>query len=332
VNSNWRRIWYDEGTGRLRSGWRVLAFIGIALLVSNLLMAVQIIPVAGMRDPLKLPAYLQQLLASVAMIPGFLIAGIWALRRFDHLPAYTLGLTPIGPWVRGLLGGLCLGAAAAVALVLIYTGGGLATFVLREPMPGLPALAVVVASLLVIAVAEELVFRGYLFQTLLRGIGPLATVLLMALLFAAWSMQGGKVTPLAFTNQLLFGVLLGLLYLRTGALWLPIGVHGGWNIAAYLLGLPTTGLFAPLPPLFTPHYTITAGLLPLVGPHGESIIAGLFLALLGFFSYSRQGLSLASYWWEWRSLQLSQNQPICWDFAIDGRYYQWKLQVRDQQE
>ena len=43
-------------------------------------------------------------------------------------------------------------------------------------------------------------------------------------------------------NTVLIGVLLSVAYLRTRALWLPWGIHFGWNLTLGLLfGLPLSG-------------------------------------------------------------------------------------------
>jgi hypothetical protein len=44
-------------------------------------------------------------------------------------------------------------------------------------------------------------------------------------------------------STVLVGVLLALAYLRTRALWLPWGIHWGWNATLGLVfGLPVSGL------------------------------------------------------------------------------------------
>jgi hypothetical protein len=44
-------------------------------------------------------------------------------------------------------------------------------------------------------------------------------------------------------NTVLIGVVLAIAYLRTRALWLPWGLHFGWNASLGLLfGLPVSGL------------------------------------------------------------------------------------------
>jgi uncharacterized protein len=40
--------------------------------------------------------------------------------------------------------------------------------------------------------------------------------------------------------------VLGYAYVRSGDLWLPIGLHFGWNMALPLLGAPLSGFDMPL--------------------------------------------------------------------------------------
>jgi len=97
-----------------------------------------------------------------------------------------------------------------------------------------------------VALHEECLFRGYPFQRLIESWGPWPAQLAMALLFALahWGNPGltDATRPLAILNLILASVLLGLCYLRTRSLALPIGVHLGWNWAqGCLLGFPVSG-------------------------------------------------------------------------------------------
>ena len=52
-------------------------------------------------------------------------------------------------------------------------------------------------------------------------------------------------TPIAIANLLLAGVLLALAYERTRHLWLPIGIHLGWNVVSGpILGYDVSGYVA----------------------------------------------------------------------------------------
>lgn len=94
------------------------------------------------------------------------------------------------------------------------------------------------------ALHEELAFRGYLYQKL-RTWSRGGAIAITAVLFAALHAGNWGVTPIAMTNLLLAGVLLALAYERTQHLWLPIGIHLGWNIASGpILGYGVSGYIA----------------------------------------------------------------------------------------
>src|SRR5581483_1890578 len=62
---------------------------------------------------------------------------------------------------------------------------------------------------------------------------------------------------LGLANTFLWGVLLGYAFLRSGDLWLPIGLHFGWNCALPLLGTPLSGFNMAITG-YTLHWTGSA--------------------------------------------------------------------------
>ncbi len=107
----------------------------------------------------------------------------------------------------------------------------------------LPNLAAVMLALICGALAEELVFRGYPFQHLVKGHRrrPGRDRLLRHLRRAARSEPlAGNVGASAIPS--LIGVLLSIAYLRTRALWLPMGHSFRMESDLGLLfGLPLSG-------------------------------------------------------------------------------------------
>ncbi len=195
------------------------------------------------------------------------------------------------------------------------------------------ALILLLIAMLIAGMAEEVVFRGYFFQTLLRGIGPLATLFITSALFALAHMQGPHVTLLAVTNIFLAGILFGMLYLRLGTLWLLIGLHAGWDFAQFLFGLPCSGIHIPIA---TPLTTVLGSLSWLTGgPYGLEGGVGVSVLLLGVIAivtYSHRGLPIESFWWEWRELTKTIIPHSRGISPFDGRYYQWKLLGGDGRE
>ena len=91
------------------------------------------------------------------------------------------------------------------------------------------------------AASEEIMFRGYGFQMLLRVWGPFTTVFTVGAVFAVLHANNPHATSLALVNTAGFGALFGWAFLRSGDLWMPIGLHFGWNFTLPLFGVNISG-------------------------------------------------------------------------------------------
>jgi membrane protease YdiL (CAAX protease family) len=165
-----------------------------------------------------------------------------ALRVFERMPITAAGLGWRGGSGRNLAIGIVTGIVAATLVTLLPLALGMAEM---KPDPDLPASAsgalFVTVLLLFGAIGEELLFRGYAFQILARGIGPVPTLIFSAALFGAVHMANLNATALGIANTAGFGVVLGYAFLRTGELWLPIGIHFGWNWMLPVAGVNVSG-------------------------------------------------------------------------------------------
>jgi membrane protease YdiL (CAAX protease family) len=160
------------------------------------------------------------------------LANSVTVRVYERGRLADLGLAWVQRSPTELLWGIGLGVIAPVVILGDAWAAGAARFEATAPVEHRWATIAFVSVLLLFAAAgEELLFRGYAFQLLVRVLGAYATILPMGVLFGFMHMNNPNVTPLALGNTMLWGVLLGWAYLRTGALWLPIGLHFGWNLA-----------------------------------------------------------------------------------------------------
>ena len=175
-----------------------------------------------------------------------LILAALALLRLQERPLKELGLKLGGRWAAefgiGVLGGaLIIGLAALLARA---TGGFHWERGLR---PSFASLLPGLWLYLCVALEEELMFHGYLLRRACDGLGRWPGLLLLAAFFAYahWSNPGMADTAtraFAMANIAFAGVLLGLCYLKTGSLALPIGVHLGWNFTqGNILGFGVSG-------------------------------------------------------------------------------------------
>jgi membrane protease YdiL (CAAX protease family) len=126
----------------------------------------------------------------------------------------------------GILGGI--GAALVVLGVSILVRAADLEPVQNEHFRWPSALFVSIV-LLFGAVGEEMLFRGYAFQVLVKAIGPFATILPMSVLFGLAHSGNLNFSWIALINTMLWGIVLGYAFLISGDLWLPIGLHFGWN-------------------------------------------------------------------------------------------------------
>jgi CAAX protease family protein len=182
------------------------------------------------------------------------------------------------------LGYGCLGGMGAAALVL--TGSLLfhAAHLERDPssQAALPSFFFVTVLLLFGSAGEELLFRGFGFQVLLRAWGGWKTILPVGILFAELHAGNPNASWLGLANTAGFGILFGYAFLRSHDIWLPIGLHFGWNFTLPLFGVNVSGLTIRLTG-FTMRWS--AGTLWSGGEYGPeaSILTSAVLLLL--FAY-----------------------------------------------
>jgi membrane protease YdiL (CAAX protease family) len=106
--------------------------------------------------------------------------------------------------------------------------------------------------IILLAITEEIVFRGYILKNLTTFCGKNTAVLIGALLFATFHLLNPNISLLSFLNIFLAGLLLGFLYVKTINLWLPISFHIFWNYIQSLLGYSVSG--EEMPSIFTLEY------------------------------------------------------------------------------
>jgi len=170
------------------------------------------------------------------------VANAVVLRIYERGNLASIGLGWTAASRRNLALGILGGVGAALVVIVVPLLLRIADL---EPVPSehfrWPSMLFVSILLLFGAVGEEMLFRGYGFQVLVKGIGPFATILPMAVLFGLAHSQNLNFGPLPLTNTILWGVVLGYSFLRSGDLWLPIGLHFGWNWTLPLLGVNLSG-------------------------------------------------------------------------------------------
>jgi membrane protease YdiL (CAAX protease family) len=179
--------------------------------------------------------------ATISTFAAAVVATALSMRIYEHAALAEVGF----PWnrasVRNLLLGLGGGAGAALVVLLGPIGEGAAEFVKAPEKPGWTGLLLAMVVLLFGAIGEEMLFHGYGFQILMRVLGPFGTILPVSVLFGLAHSENLNASPLGLLNTGLWGLVFGLAFWRSGDLWLPIGLHAGWNWMLPLFGTPLSG-------------------------------------------------------------------------------------------
>jgi uncharacterized protein len=233
-------------------------------------------------SPIVLPLYLLVLLAVLGLT--------WLFARLlDRRRLQDFGLALKGPWLRDLGLGTGLGILLMSAITVVELLSGwyrLAGFGWEVQPIGTLLGAIVVSFLLFVMVAliEELAFRGYILQNLEREWGPSVALIASSTIFAALhsTNPGADVVPIL--SLIAAGLLLGAGYLITRTLWLPIGLHFSWNFfQGPIFGFPVSGASA-------------GGLLRPVAVGPDSLTGGSFGPEASLVGVAAEVLGLALLW------------------------------------
>lgn len=185
--------------------------------------------------------------AVVAGTVGLFLTGLIAnwltMRIFDRRPLTDIGVHANGPSLSNFLIGVGLGGGSAALMLAAPLLAGTGHLLPKhDDSFNWTSLVFYLAALLFAAAGEEMIFRGYAFQLLVEKMGPFATVLPVGVIFGLAHASNPHASQLAVLNTILWGILLGYAFLRSRDLWLPIGLHYGWNAVLPLFGVNLSGL------------------------------------------------------------------------------------------
>jgi len=246
-----RRVLVSSNERRLRAGWR-LALQLLIMLAGAILFslawglasqAIQAPPVPEGSAAKDLTFLGDTLISLLAITVSVYFARRWLDRRsFD-----SLGLQRGYVW-RDLLFGIALSGAL---MALIYAAGSALGWVhfqgfawqLRPAPEVLAGTVIWILVFVMVGWQEELLSRGYWLRNLQDGLNLPLAVLLSSAFFSMAHLSNPNVTWTAVVGLLAAGVWFAYACLRSGQLWLPIGLHIGWNFfEGKFFGFQVSGL------------------------------------------------------------------------------------------
>lgn len=236
---------------RFRWGWEILFYIlitgaSVTLIVGPLLL---ILSATGLSPQIGKPvtgwiSIIGSILTLAFGYAAFLLGSHLAQRFIKHSGISDLGLKFNRRAISDFAVGFGLGAIIIVVSVLLAWISGYYRFSgfsweFRSGGILIPAFFLVLVAKIQPALVEEVIFRGYLFQTISSRRGILIAVLLSSILFGLAHLASFDETTtwwMAVISTFLAGLVFAQAYLVRMNLWLPIGIHYAWHIVGRLLG------------------------------------------------------------------------------------------------
>ena len=162
---------------------------------------------------------------------SMLIAPILTYMIFEKRDKWSLGIQQPDA-MKSLMQGLAVGILLiSVSFLAIWLFNGLYINTIQYDSETLKAVVVSLGLFILVALSEELLFRGYIQGLLRNHYGANIAIIHSSILFALLHMMNPGIlsTPFTLINIFLVGVFFAVTREITGGIWLAIGFHLTWN-------------------------------------------------------------------------------------------------------
>jgi membrane protease YdiL (CAAX protease family) len=245
-----KQIFINPNSGIIRAGWRIAIFI-IIFITINLSITFIVREILG---SLKGGGLLWFILLGISAT----LAAFLSRKYIDKESLTSLGLQFNKLAILDVIMGVVIGGLIMTGMyfTLLYTGQikfeGFSWWMesvgsnINFSSAGILIALGVFLQFIVVAWWEELVFRGIILQNISKGLGLKWGVIISTIIFAGIHFGNPDATILSTILIMLITLQLVYAYLKSGQLWLPIGLHLGWNFfQASIFGFSSSGHASP---------------------------------------------------------------------------------------
>ena len=239
------RIFISTDEPRLRAGWR--------LVIQTIIMLLLLVCIGF---PAWLLAYLpersisdqQLMLLNQGISFIAIVLSVFLARRYlDKRSISSMGLKLSYKLIWDLVVGFLIAFLSLAFLYFMEILLGWAkfnSFAWDKQTPAAVLYGTILALVIFILVgwSEELLSRGYHLQTLASGSNIIFGLIASSTIFGILHITNPNATWISIIGIFFAGLFLGFGYIRTRQLWLPIGLHIGWNFSeGVIFGFPVSG-------------------------------------------------------------------------------------------
>ncbi len=237
------RIFLSPDKARLRAGWRLLLQILLIGIINFILVGgIGILGIPKLSG--KWGLLFRQIQELIVYASSIYIASRWLDRRSFE----SLGLKVGRQALFDLLAGIGIVLVQLGFIYGIMSSLGWLTFdgfAWEFDAPGTVLMTTLLFFVIFLLVGwnEELLSRGYHLQTIASGLNMFWAVLISSAFFGLLHLDNPHATWVSTAGIFFAGVYQSYGYIRTRQLWLPIGLHVGWNFfEGVVFGFPVSGL------------------------------------------------------------------------------------------
>ena len=235
------RIFMSPDQPRLRAGWRLLIHT-VLLFLFGIIVSI-VAGLVGFVDE-SFTSIWNQILNFIVITGSVYVARRW----LDKKSFESLGLKLSPQTLFDILAGIGITFVQMGFIYILMLGLGWLTF--EGFAWEFDPINVVITNVLTAFVIfifvgwnEELLSRGYHLQTIASGINLFWGVIISSAVFGLLHLGNPNATWVSAAGIFFAGVYLAYGYIRTKQLWLPIGLHIGWNFfEGVVFGFPVSGL------------------------------------------------------------------------------------------
>ena len=274
--------WIFKGSQGLRAGWGIALFV--VIFAAACAAAVFALILLKTHSPKESDAFtpigviVQEGVTAFGLLVATVVTALIERRKLSALNFSLKGFVP------RIVQGLFMGLAALSLLIgllwlchaitfgpIVLTGGDAWRWGAEWGI-----------AFIMVSLAEELMFRGYLLQTLARGLNFRWAAVIMAALFGLAHGGNAGETPIGLGMVVLVALVFSLSVWKTGTLWWAFGFHAAWDWAQSFLygvadsGHPAAGALMSAKPAGPAWLSGGA-----TGPEGSAIAVVVMLVVVG---------------------------------------------------
>ena len=223
-----------------RPTWRkVIDFPLVALILATLVFMLTLAASALVAKPIPDPTGSQQIVLKLIGCVLLILAYKLIIARMGEIKRDDLRLPGA---IRNL--GIGLGVGAGIMFAIAIIAAVLQVYSIAGPGDTANLFPEIIALGVFPAISEEIFFRGILFRWIEELAGSWFALALTSAFFGLahfFNPNASLFTSFAIAVEA--GLLLGGTYMLTRSLWLPIGLHAGWNLTqGEILDVNVSGL------------------------------------------------------------------------------------------